>query len=241
MSILARTLSTVRNMTFGSSSADLAQLGELVARQFDVATRAGDVLYFDSHSRAATPVNETAAQSVPWHIRVVPALLKKPSGERKEPARDAPVQNPKDVFAPPYVPNLLVAELERYTVLLNKFSVLPNHSLLVTRDFVSQDMPPTPEMLGLVYKIINAHRPNVPGGEVFGFFNCGAESGASQPHCHFQLIEVPSQGGETVPIDTLLSRVPRDGEEYRAYLLTRPHAHAPYAMAALCRAPAAPA
>ncbi|WFD36070.1 ATP adenylyltransferase [Malassezia cuniculi] len=217
-------------MTLGSSSADLGRLGPLVARQFEVATSAGDVLYFESHSKTATPIDATASQCVPWNVRTVPALLKKPGKDTKEAPTDAasdkPAQNPKDVFAPPYVPNLLVAEMDDYTVLLNKFSVLPNHALLVTRDFVSQDMPPTPEMVATVYKIINAHRPTVPGGEVFGFFNCGPQSGASQPHCHFQLVEVAAQSGEAVPIETLLESIPKDGEEYRhTHMLPTPWQH----------------
>ena len=72
------------------------------------------------------------------------------------------MQNQRDVFAPPYVPNLLVKELDNFTVLLNKYCVLPGHFLLVTRDFVKQEKPPSPEMLSLVYNIIMSHTPTRP-------------------------------------------------------------------------------
>lgn len=206
----------------GTSTADLAKLSALVSAKFAVAREAGDVHYFDSRVRTARPVDATAAQCVPWSVRTVPALLHKPSNKGK----DAGAREFHDVFAPPYAPNLLVAELPEYTVLLNKFCVLPEHALLVTREFVPQDLPPTPAMLALVYKIICAHEARGEHGEAFAFFNCGAPSGASQPHCHFQLVEVGARDGVALPIETLLASIPRDGDEYRhTHMLPTPWQH----------------
>lgn len=95
-----------------------------------------------------------------------------------------------------------------------------------------------PEMIATAYRIIQAHEPSSPGAEMLTFFNCGQDSGASQPHCHFQLVELtPTEGSAAaVPVENLLNRIERDGKEHGAYPgLYRLCAHAPCAVAALCR------
>lgn len=71
-------------------------------------------------------------------------------------------------------------------------------------------------MIATVHNIIEKHHPTSPNAELLGFFNCGKESGASQPHCHFQMVELtPDQSSMAVPIENLLSHIERDGKEYR--------------------------
>lgn len=74
-----------------------------------------------------------------------------------------------------------------------------------------------------------------------GFYNCGWDSGASQKHCHVQVIEVRAEdlkatsaegsapeseenededNTSLIPIERLLSKIERDGSEHRE-LLTR--------------------
>lgn len=82
-------------------------------------------------------------------------------------------------------------------------------------DFVNQELPPSPEMLASVYLVIDRHRAEHPEAELLGFFNCGKDSGASQPHCHFQMVElVPEDSSMAVPIENLLQHIERDGKEY---------------------------
>lgn len=99
---------------------------------------------------------------------------------------------------------------------LNKFCVLPRHFLLVTKEFAPQALPPTPRMLATAFRMITSHAPQHEAEELFGFYNCGPDSGASQPHCHFQLIEARPTDGSTsaVPIEALLARLERDGQEH---------------------------
>lgn len=102
------------------SNQQLKELGPLVAQKFDTALNAGDAFFFDSAVHVTgDEVKEgmPAVASVPWQVRIVPALLKKPNANKDE-KKDAPKQNKQDVFAPPYVPNLLVAEFPDYTVLV---------------------------------------------------------------------------------------------------------------------------
>jgi len=114
-------------------------------------------------------------------------------------------------------------------VQLNKFCVLPRHFLLVTREFQSQEMPPTPGMMTLVYQALRAHQPQSGRpGELMAFYNCGRISGASQPHCHFQMVELEQAPGTntSVPIETLLDRIVRDGKEHEhIHMLPTPWQH----------------
>lgn len=74
-------------------------------------------------------------------------------------------------------------------------------------------------MLASVYLVIERHRAEHPQAELLGFFNCGKDSGASQPHCHFQMVElVPEKSTMAVPIENLLQHIERDGKEYSTWL-----------------------
>lgn len=199
------------------TSDSLQSISGLVAEKFKTAIDAGDAFYYESDVHVITPSNSdnSSSKPVPWQVRIVPALLKKPKANSLNTEdSERPKQNSIDVFAPPYVPNLLVKELGDYTALLNKFCVLPRHFLLVTREFVKQEKPPSPDMLEMVYRMIVSHMPSSNNAELLGFFNCGPNSGASQPHCHFQLVELtpPENGLKAVPIENMLSTTPSPDE-----------------------------
>lgn len=112
-----------------------------------------------------------------------------------------------DPFLPPYN-NLHVGDLkdeesqEEFIVLLNKFSVVPRHFLLVTKEFQSQVSPLMPAELVQTYRLLSAALKL--GQKFFAFYNCGGYSGASQPHKHIQFIPLDSQDGP--PIDRLARR-----------------------------------
>ncbi|KAL4401902.1 bifunctional AP-4-A phosphorylase/ADP sulfurylase [Malassezia pachydermatis] len=100
-----------------------SQIAPLVSQQYDKAIREGDAFFYDSDVHVIEPrvgKDEESIKTVPWHVRNVPALLKKrqaKSEETKE-KESKPQQNSSDVFAPPYVPNLLVKEGPDFTVLV---------------------------------------------------------------------------------------------------------------------------
>ncbi|WFD23639.1 ATP adenylyltransferase [Malassezia equina] len=192
---------------------NLDNLVSAVSKQYETAIGSGDAFFYESQVSVAK--TDDVKNVVPWQIRNVPALLKKPKVVSDEQKTDNPQQNKADVFAPPYVPNLLVKELDDFTLLLNKFCVLPRHFLLVTKDFVKQELPPAPNMLAQAYQILKAYTPSESGNDMLSFFNCGQDSGASQPHCHFQFVELrPSAPTKpAVPIEVLLDQIERDGKE----------------------------
>lgn len=109
---------------------------------------------------------------------------------------DAP-RLPRNPFASPE-PALLVAELTpTHRALLNKFSVLREHLLLVTRTFVDQRTP-------LDEADFAALSACMAGADVLAFYNGGPEAGASQAHKHLQLVTLPLAPNETVPMGPLL-------------------------------------
>lgn len=167
-------------------------ISSLPAR-FDKARESGDLLFFPS------TVHKHSEFGVELEIRLCPALQKKP--QLPAPHFDTAVQlqpEKPDPFAPPYVPNLYLGELRdeledaEYVILLNKYSVVPNHFLLVTKDYQSQTSPLRPGDLVQTYKLLIAAQRM--GRSFFAFYNCGNLSGASQPHKHVQLIPLEDDG-----------------------------------------------
>ncbi|KAJ9477804.1 Diadenosine 5',5'''-P1,P4-tetraphosphate phosphorylase 2 [Pseudozyma hubeiensis] len=212
---------------------DLKSLASIVKKKFDVAIAEGDAFFYPSKK---ITLQESESTGILWQIRTVPALLKKPKSNDSTPTQQTskPEQNKSDVFAPPYVPNLHVTDLgSDHVLLLNKFCVVPQHFLLVTRSFESQDLPPAPATLSLAYRIVSAHRGET---ELLAFYNCGTTSGASQPHRHLQFVQCPPldttasdavecgrltaeeqdkivESEYKIPVETLLDRIERDGKE----------------------------
>jgi len=101
-------------------------------------------------------------------------------------------------FLPPE-PELTVGPLgERHLAVLNKFPVIERHLLIITRTFEAQTAPLTHTDFVALATVMNAL-----GG--LGFYNGGAEAGASQPHKHLQWIP---QAGEGAALGAFTSRLP---------------------------------
>jgi len=131
-------------------------------------------------------------------VRVVESLA------RKDAARRAALgggPTPRELSNPflPYDEDLFVADVsDTHVCLLNKFNVLDHHLLLVTRAFEDQELLLT----GADFAAIWSCLAEVGG---LGFYNGGEVAGASQPHRHLQLVELPLALGEHgVPIEPLL-------------------------------------
>jgi ATP adenylyltransferase len=68
--------------------------------------------------------------------------------------------------------------------------VIPDHFILATTPFKEQTYLLEEDDIGAVYECLKAYRNN--DQELFGFFNSGDHSGASQPHRHIQFLPVES-------------------------------------------------
>ncbi|KAJ7072060.1 ATP adenylyltransferase-domain-containing protein [Mycena amicta] len=173
-----------------------------LAVSFEKAQAEGDLLFFPS-----TIVKHQESR-VEYEIRLCPALQNKPTLPTPH---FTPEKTKIDPFLPPYNPNLYVDELrdedsgEEYVVLLNKYSVVPRHFLLVSREFRSQASPLTPSDLVQTYLLLAAARK--ARQPMFAFYNCGDISGASQPHKHIQFIPLNDDDEDGPPIEYLARSV----------------------------------
>lgn len=94
-----------------------------------------------------------------------------------------------DPFLPPYQHDLFVAELsETHVALLNRFPVLDEHLLVVTR----VDEPQQSWLTLADFEALARCRDEIEG---VAFYNAGQLAGASQPHKHLQLVPMPFTTG----------------------------------------------
>lgn len=112
--------------------------------------------------------------AVTFQLREVVAHSRKPP----------PGASPRNPFLP-YDPELLVAKFGTTHVgLLNKFNVVAQHLLVVTRAFEPQHQPLTRCDFDVASLALAA-------GPALLFFNSGEAAGASQQHRHLQLVPLP--------------------------------------------------
>ncbi|KAH7888699.1 ATP adenylyltransferase-domain-containing protein [Phlebopus sp. FC_14] len=178
-------------------------LGEGIGRKdsngrcFETARSSGDLLFFPSE------VHKHYDIGVEFELRLCVALQKKPverTADGEIALSEKPIEK-KNPFAPPYQnPKLHVGDLSYrgedgsidYAILLNKYSVVPHHFLLVTKEFRPQTFPLLPQDLAQTYQLLLAARQL--NKHYIAFYNCGSNSGASQAHKHVQFIEVEADG-----------------------------------------------
>lgn len=119
----------------------------------------------------------------------------------------------------PYDTALFVSDIsDTHVCLLNKFSVMAGHLLIVTRVFEEQEM-----LLTLAdFEALWLCMAEFDG---LGFYNGGKVAGASQRHKHLQFVPLPFKaGGPPVPVAAALEQTRFDGEIGRSPVL--PFAHA---------------
>ncbi|EFI28156.1 hypothetical protein CC1G_14183 [Coprinopsis cinerea okayama7 len=206
-----------------STHADIIQK---IPTAFESARESGDLFYFPS---TVVKHNELGVE---FEITLCPALQHKPAlptphFESVENGDAGTPANKKfDPFAPPYNPQLYVGDIvdelteDRFAILLNKYTVVPQHFLLVTKEFSSQASPLLPSELVQTYRLLAAARQ--AGKHFFAFYNCGDNSGASQPHKHVQFIPTATASGP--PIETLARRAQIESQGRPFALTSLPYA-----------------
>jgi ATP adenylyltransferase len=140
---------------------------------------------------------------VRFFIRVLAGLGRKDEARKKQEA-DYERGKQANPFLPPEK-DLVVADIsDTHLAVLNKFNVVENHLLIVTRAFEDQDMLltlPDFEALWLCMAEYNS----------LGFYNGGREAGASQRHKHLQLVPLPlAPEGPVIPVGPMLEKAPED-------------------------------
>ena len=102
----------------------------------------------------------------------------------------------------PYDEDLWVTDISHtHICLLNKFNVIDNHILLVTRTFEDQESLLTLEDFEAMWVCMAEF-------DGLAFYNSGPIAGASQQHKHVQIVPLPlASRGPKVPIDSALTSV----------------------------------
>ncbi|OGE54204.1 hypothetical protein PENARI_c006G05092 [Penicillium arizonense] len=180
-------------------------LPTLVAKRFTAARDASHLVFSSTH------LSIINAAGILYQLRYCPALAKKPSNIKPDNGPKIPKPDP---FQHPS-PELLVAQFPpenpAYNLILNKFPVIPNHFLLVTRDWQAQTDLLEKADLEATYEVLkawttsgssqtNGSKSQGQSQGLFAFFNSGDDSGASQPHRHLQFLPVEAMrqpGSET--------------------------------------------
>lgn len=94
----------------------------------------------------------------------------------------------------PYDEDLWVADASpTHVCLLNKFQVLAEHLLIVTRAFEDQNAPLGEEDFIALHRCIGEF-PSL------GFYNSGPDAGASQRHKHMQVVPLPLCDWASLPL-----------------------------------------
>lgn len=147
-----------------------------------------------------TEVNAIEDGGVRFQVRAVSSLMRRRlDAARARSAGGKPV-NP---FLP-YEENLFVADVSAsHLCLLNKYNVIDHHTLIVTRDFESQESPLNLRDFEALWRCMLEY-------PALGFYNGGAGAGASQPHKHLQLVPLPLADSASLPIEPILSSPPTD-------------------------------
>lgn len=120
--------------------------------------------------------------------------------QRKKQADDKRGRQPKpDNPFLPYEPAMYVGDLgHQHVCLLNKFNVVGNHVLMVTKHYESQDQLLTREDLAVALTCLQ-------WSDGLVFYNGGRIAGASQHHKHLQMIPLPITEEAPVPLLDVVS------------------------------------
>jgi sulfate adenylyltransferase (ADP) / ATP adenylyltransferase len=158
-------------------------------------------------------------QGIPFLVRLLAQSESEPSALDQKPKPQEPLaHNP---FLP-YDSALFVTDVsDTHLCLLNKFNVMEQHLLIVTRSFEAQETLLTLADFTALWRCL----AEIDG---LGFYNGGPVAGASQPHKHLQLVPTPfAPGGPAVPLLPALTQVQLTGNVGTSPALPFVHAIAP--------------
>lgn len=94
-------------------------------------------------------------------------------------------------------------------LLLNKFPIIPSHFILVTKINKAQTAALEPEDLEAAFACLRAWEDGQSGRRLYGFYNSGEHSGASQAHRHLQFVPVEGMklSGDRGEWDLLVNKI----------------------------------
>jgi ATP adenylyltransferase len=139
---------------------------------------------------------------VQFQLRYCPALAKKPKSSPVE-SGDGTTNQKHDPFENPPADLLVTAlpiQQPSHNLVLNKYPVIANHSIIATKTSKPQTDVLEEDDLALTHACLRAwaegNGPDPPR-RLFAFFNSGEHSGASQAHRHLQFLPFEDMAGAT--------------------------------------------
>jgi sulfate adenylyltransferase (ADP) / ATP adenylyltransferase len=194
-----------------------------------IVTRSRTALERGALHPIATRRHTVPDDGVPFQVRVVSSLARYRDDHAAKRREGADKGNP----VLPYETDLFVTDVTRtHVCLLNKYNVIANHTLIVTRAFEHQESPLTLEDFQALWACLREFK-------ALGFYNSGPGAGASQPHKHLQLVPLPLTEEISLPIAVLFPKEDTGGPLHIDRLpfahtfvrLSREHAEDPLAAA----------
>lgn len=144
-------------------------------------------------------------------VHTVSSLARKEAAARR--AREAGADS--DPFCPPYEPDLCLGRVPpEHVALLNKFPVLEDHLLVVTRTWRAQDAPLDAGDCEALLRVLACF-------DALAFYNAGRIAGASQPHRHLQFVPRPQPLPLAAALDPAAAEAPAPGFAHAAAPLPR--------------------
>ncbi|CCD25779.1 bifunctional AP-4-A phosphorylase/ADP sulfurylase NDAI_0F04610 [Naumovozyma dairenensis CBS 421] len=164
---------------------------QLIHEKYEKAIQSGTLKLAETTSKKIKDLKS----GIQCLVTLAPNLKKKQSNDSTE----------KDDSIDPFInpnPDVVISDdLNNdgdYQLLLNKFPIIPEHSILTTKEFQSQTSALTPKDLLTTYQLLCKLDADDEDEEEFtsrhlAFYNSGAHSGSSQDHKHLQIVELPSK------------------------------------------------
>ena len=132
---------------------------------------------------------------VPYLVSYAPSLALKPKRDTGDDNQKE--QSRTDPFADPEKELTVLSDLTgdgSYQLLLNKYPIIPEHALLVTKTYQSQTSALSPKELKMAYDVlVQLDNDENPTTQHLMFYNSGPASGSSQDHKHLQVFPLPPQ------------------------------------------------
>lgn len=142
-------------------------------------------LVFNGESATSEIIERTVNDTtIDYQLTLLHSLQHRPENGKKE---DNPFAKPE--------PELTILDTfgvdEEFRVVFNKFPVVPYHFMVVSKEFKLQDTPLSPTELAATFSLLKHLKKSNKAKNWFAFYNCGPQSGASQPHKHIQFMTLP--------------------------------------------------
>ena len=180
------------------NSTDMMPAGTLSSRaksQTEIARNCGALKSIE------TEYHLIQQDDISFVVRTLSNLSRKQKARQQQSKQERETGKRVDPFLP-YEPDLFVGDISpTHICLLNKFNVVDNHLLIVTRAF-----EPQTDLLNLQdFAALWLCLQEIDG---LAFFNGGKIAGASQPHKHLQLIPLPFLPDVVhLPIDKAIANI----------------------------------